>query len=126
MENITQVENLSFKIIDEVKKDIKEIVLKKNNGRCDKIIFEMPKISQAQIDKAYNGKPGCMCGCLGKYSVLKSSKETEELGETVSPRSVNFVLNKLIKEAKRGIEVIGDYIYLMDIEDRRYALYLKK
>ncbi len=133
MENILQNENLSFKIIDEVKKDVKEIILKEHNGRCDKIIFEMPKISLNQISSAYNGKPGCMCGCNGKYSYLKMNQEYaskdrgyEVSDDEISQRSVVFVWNKLIKEAKRGIEVIGNYIYLMDIGERRYALYLKK
>ena len=102
--------------------DISEIILVKGNGRCDKIIFEMPEISLDKIDKAYNGKPGCMCGCLGNYTYINPGENRD--CEKKSSQSVNFVLNKLKNEAKRGIEVIGDYIYLLDIEDRRYALYL--
>lgn len=27
-----------------------------------------PKITLAQITRTYNGRPGCACGCRGKYS----------------------------------------------------------
>ena len=84
----------------------------------------MPEISLDKIDKAYNGKPGCMCGCLGNYTYINPGKNRES--EKKSSQSVKFVLNKLKNEAKRGIEVIDDYIYLLDIVDRRYALYLFK
>ncbi len=113
--------------------DVKEIILKDNNGRCDKIIFEMPKVSLSKVITTYIGKIGCMCGCVGKYSYLESSRK--EAGENrsyeitddeISSNSVNFIINKLIKEEKRGIEVINNYIYSLDIGERRYALYLQE
>jgi len=132
-----------FELLEEKKirmENIKEIKLKKDNGRCDKIIFEMPEISLDKISCSYIGKAhSCMCGCSGKYSYLKSSQESagKERGyevddEEICERSVKFILKKLKKEEKRGIEVIEDYIYSIDIEDnpnktgRTYVLYLKK
>ena len=113
--------------------NIKEIILKKGNGRCDKIIFEMPELKLEQISSSYNGKLGCMCGCNGKYSYLKISQDygSKERGykvddNEISERSVNFTINKLNKEAYRGIEVIENYIYTLDINNRRYTLYLKQ
>jgi hypothetical protein len=124
MENKTTNSVLENKIIKWAieTNQIKEVVLKKG-GMCDKLIFEMPEIKDEQIDKTYNGKPGCMCGCNGTYSSLKENKGT--YGQKVSKISVHFVVNKLKAEAKRGVEVIGDYIYVLDIGERRYALYLK-
>lgn len=117
-----------------LKKDIvKEIILKENNGQCDKIIFKMPEIKLKDVDCSYNGKPGCMCGCNGKYSYLEESRKDSSKNRgynvddnEISKRSVKFIINKLKKEAQRGIEVIKDYIYILDIENRRYALYLKE
>lgn len=113
--------------------NIKEIILKKGNSRCDKIIFEMPEISLDKIDSVYIGKPGCMCGCNGKYSYLKTSQKSgsEQRGykvedNEVNKRSVAFVLNKLKKEASRGIDVIDSRIFYLEINERCYAIYLKK
>ena len=115
------------------KENISEIILKKGNGRCNKIIFEMPEISLDKVITTYNGKPGCMCGCLGKYSYLENTREQASKNrgykvsdDEINERSVMFIINKLKKEAHRGIEVTEDYIYYLEIENRCYALYLKK
>ena len=112
--------------------DISEIKLVDGNGICDRIIFKMPEISLESVVKTYNGKPGCMCGCNGKYSYLKSSQEfgSKDRGyvvndDEINERSVNYVLNKLKNEAHLGIEVIDDYIFSLDIGNRRYSLYLR-
>ncbi len=88
--------------------NIKEIKLKKDNGRCDKIIFEMPEISLDKISCSYIGKAhSCMCGCSGKYSYLKSSQESagKERGyevddEEICERSVKFILKNSRKKRK--------------------------
>ena len=114
--------------------DIKEIVLKKDNGICDKIIFKMPKISLDQISQTYIGKAhSCMCGCSGTYSYLKSSQKygSKDRGykvsdDEISERSVKFVLNKLKNNEMEGIQVIENYIFSYDIGTRTYVLYLKQ
>jgi len=118
----------------EIKREnIAEIILKKGNGRCNKIIFKMPEISLSNVLCSYNGKPGCRCGCLGKYSYLENTRKlaSENRGykitdDEISEQSVKFIINKLNKEAHKGIEVIENYIYSIDIGNRTYSLYLKK
>lgn len=112
---------------------VKEIILKEGNGRCDKIIFEMPEVSLENVNSSYNGGLGCMCGCTGTYAYLESSREKagKERGyeiqeDEINPKSVNFVINKLKKEASRGIGVIGDYIYFLEIGKKNYTLYLQR
>ena len=122
-------------IFDKIKiENIKEIILKKENGRFDKIIFEMPNISLDKINCAYVGKVNCcMCGCSGKYSYsnLNRKYSSKERGYEVSNDEINedeieFILDKLKGNAHKGIEVIEDYIYAFETNTKTYVLYLKK
>ena len=66
----------------------------------------MEKITFEKVYKTYNGKAGCMCGCLGKYS-LPSADMIEEGNrrsgycayseEDVKPRSVKIAISKVNK-----------------------------
>ena len=117
-EKVTEMEN------------VKEIILKDGN----KILFEMPDIDLDEINCSYNGKSKiCRCGCAGTYSYLENTRERaskdrgyEIKDDEIKPQSVKFIINKLKNEAKRGIEVIDNYIYSLDIENRTYTLYLLK
>jgi len=92
---------------------IKEIILKEGNGRCDKVLFTIPQFNFDEIDKVYIGKPNrCMCGCSGKY--YDKSDDVK----------VQLVINKLIRNVDKGIEVINDYIYSLDIGKTQYTIYL--
>ena len=98
----------------------------------DKMIYELPEFKPEQIDCTYIGIPGkCMCGCSGKYSYPKINQEQagKHRGypvndEYVSDRRVQMAINKMRKNASKGIEVIHDYIYTIIIGSRQYSLYI--
>lgn len=73
----------------------------------------MEKIKYEDVRHSYNGRSGCMCGCLGKYS-LKSADDIEAYNKdagweaadesNVSPRAVKIAVNKINK----AIDKYGD------------------
>lgn len=60
-------------------------------------------IDISKIVKVYSGKPGCMCGCVGKYSYNPEHRDlgSERRGydvkdEEVSLRSVKIIAKKVL------------------------------
>jgi len=105
-----------------------------------RLIFEIDKIG-----KTYSGKPGCMCGCNGKYSyasdyVVAGGKERgyEVLPTDVSDRSVKIITGKLSKyinelteahfasevKAER-IAINSEYVFA-EIKNRYVCAYFKQ
>ena len=54
----------------------------------------------SKIIKVYNGKIGCMCGCLGKYSYTKMGADNHGPGysvqDSVNERSVKILAKKIL------------------------------
>lgn len=54
----------------------------------------------SNIIKVYNGKCGCMCGCLGKYSYTANGAANHSPGynvnDSVSERSVKIIAKKVL------------------------------
>lgn len=80
------------------------------------------------VRSVYSGKPGCMCGCKGKYSFnpLHRAEASKERGydvgdDEVNPRMVARVLRLLQKES--SVEVQDGYIHA-NIGGREYVVYL--
>ena len=48
------------------------------------------KVDISNIAKVYNGKLGCMCGCLGKYSYNEGVEHEDWQGD-VNVRSVKII-----------------------------------
>ena len=80
----------------------------------------MDKIKFEDVFKSYNGRNGCMCGCLGDYKLPSHTSIDEanrQIGydgytdEDVSDRSVKIAVNKVNKL----IELYGD----LDTESQR-------
>lgn len=38
-------------------------------------INNLPEIDRSKVVFAYRGKPGCACGCLGRYGYSKATRE---------------------------------------------------
>jgi hypothetical protein len=77
-------------------------------------LAHLATMQATDIVRAYSGKPGCMCGCRGKYY---------EPGE----RGLTHVLHKIqaaVREQPAEIQIDSDLIYVQVNESRCYALYL--
>jgi len=102
----------------------------------------MPKRFKTEdILCGYSGKPGCRCGCLGKYYYTQAS--AEEAGkrrgypvseDEISPRMIKKISNIInqnwdkveVVDDKPESEVILDYLDESGSRDGRYyTLYLK-
>lgn len=109
----------------------------------------MKQVKFEDVFQSYNGKVGCMCGCLGRYtipthtSIEEANKDVGYNGyseEDVSNRRVKIAVNKVNKalamseeeRAEAGIELITPregsnfrkYIGV-DQGDRSTTVYLK-
>ena len=54
----------------------------------------------SKIVKVYNGKIGCMCGCLGKYSYTQDGADKHGPGynvqDSVNERSVRIIAKRVL------------------------------
>jgi hypothetical protein len=68
------------------------------------------RIDPTKFERAYSGRPGCMCGCLGDY------KE--------DPKAIARIARNMM-DRPGGLPRIDDegIVYYMDRDDRYYALY---
>ena len=69
------------------------------------------------ILKVYNGKVGCMCGCLGKYSVPTCNREAADkdrgyayTDDDVSDRSVKIIAKKVLSNPNVKFEDRWAYV----------------
>ena len=74
----------------------------------------------ANVRKVYSGKPGCMCGCRGKYSYAQGCADSEY--DEVNERSVKIIFNKVMNDPKHKIE---DGIAFVDTGTRSLVVYFK-
>lgn len=63
----------------------------------------------ADVKTVYSGKPGCMCGCRGKYTTPEQSA-----------RSVKLIFNKVMNNPKHKVE---DGIAFVDTGSRNLVVY---
>ena len=70
------------------------------------------------IVKVYNGRIGCMCGCLGKYSYTAEGAANHSPGydvtSAVNERSVRIIARKVLTNPNVRYE--NEYAF---VEDRR-------
>lgn len=93
---------------------------------------EFPKeITLEDVFASYNGKPGCMCGCNGKYSYKTSeidyaskNRGYEVAFKECNDKSVKMMFNKM-KKMTTKFEIGYDYIYT-ETETRCYMLQIKR
>ena len=82
-------------------------------------------ITLDQVQKAYSGKPGCACGCRGKYATASKHEGDGYDAKDVNDRSVKIIYNKMRKLAEAG-EAVMDFGsgVAVDLENRVYAIYI--
>jgi hypothetical protein len=83
----------------------------------------------SKIVKTYNGKIGCMCGCLGKYSYTQDGATNHGPGynvqDSVNERSVKIIAKKVLTNP--NVQWDGDIAYVEDrVGNRMQAIYFKE
>ena len=76
-----------------------------------------------QVATVYSGKPGCACGCRGKYSYTSQAPLGFIGVGAVNDRVVRSHL-KRIKDAGVQLEVSSPGILTTQIDQRVYTIYL--
>lgn len=71
------------------------------------------------VTRVYTGKPGCMCGCNGKYKMAAAhvEKAATEQGypvaeDEISDRSVKIVFNKIMKNPNHKFDAESNCVYV--------------
>jgi hypothetical protein len=82
-----------------------------------------------KIVKVYNGKIGCMCGCLGKYSYTADGATNYGPGynvqDSVNERSVRIIAKKVLSNP--NVEYEGEYAFVEDrAANRIQVVYFKE
>jgi hypothetical protein len=83
----------------------------------------------SKIVKTYNGKIGCMCGCLGKYSYTADGAKNHGPGydvtDSINERSVRIMAKKIL--ANPNVVFENDYAFVEDrVSNRMQAIYFKE
>ena len=80
----------------------------------------------ANVTKVYSGKPGCMCGCRGKYSYTAHGAAKDgpgyDVSDSINERSVKLIFNKVMNNPDRKVE---DGIAFVDTDTRSLVVYFK-
>ena len=70
----------------------------------------------SKIVKVYNGRIGCMCGCLGKYSYTAAGAVTHSPGydvtSAVNERSVRIIAKKVLSNP--NVKYENEYAFVED------------
>jgi hypothetical protein len=74
----------------------------------------------ANVEKVYSGKPGCMCGCRGKYSYAPGHGDGKY--DVVNERSVKLLFNKVMKHP--DVKTEPGYAFV-DTGSRNLVVYFK-
>lgn len=83
------------------------------------------------VVRVYSGKPGCMCGCLGKY--WSAAKHAEAVGlnrgyalsaEDISDKQVTRIVNTINSNLDKVTNVSEDWVEVT-IGNRIYVAYTK-
>jgi hypothetical protein len=82
-----------------------------------------------KIVKVYNGRIGCMCGCLGKYSYTADGATNYGPGynvqDSVNERSVRIIAKKVLSNP--NVEYEGEYAFVEDrAANRIQVVYFKE
>lgn len=82
-----------------------------------------------KIVKVYNGRIGCMCGCLGKYSYTADGAKNYGPGynveDSVNERSVRIIAKKVLSNP--NVEFEGEYAFVEDrVANRIQVVYFKE
>ena len=98
------------------------------------MLYVLPDIQLKDVESVYIGTPGkCMCGCSGHYSYTSINRDAagKSRGYAISDKDVNdkrvqYVINRLAKNAPAGIEYTNGHIYQQVIGQTQYDIYLRE
>ena len=80
------------------------------------------------IVKVYNGRIGCMCGCLGKYSYTADGAENHGPGydvtDAVNERSVRIMARKIL--ANPNVKFENEFAFVEDRKANRMQMVVFK
>lgn len=94
-------------------------------------IEKLMDLTVADILQTYSGKPGCACGCRGKYTVNPAYKQRadQERGYEQPAGRINVISQVLAKfkaNSNHPAMSLYDNIFAFDLSDvRTYTIYLK-
>jgi hypothetical protein len=74
----------------------------------------MQTLDLSKVIRVYTGKPGCMCGCNGKYEDKQSS-----------PRSVAIITGKLQRNPNTQYDALAKCFYV-HTKTRNLVAYVEK
>ena len=74
---------------------------------------DLSKITTNMIKEVYSGRPGCGCGCRGKYSTTKQAKT----------RILN-VLKANPEKVRQHMGLDNEYIFALETEQRYRWVYV--
>ena len=83
----------------------------------------------SKIVKVYNGRIGCMCGCLGKYSYTEDGAKNfgpgYDVTDSVNERSVRIIAKRVL--ANPNVQWEDNYAYVEDrVRNRIQVIYFKE
>lgn len=108
-------------------------MLQRNLYAGEVVVKSLPPLQE--IAQVYSGRPGCMCGCLGKYWVSNIKYATSYFSEEEKRRQVSMrMIRKIYKifQEKLQLGEVTAYkshlggIYSTELHaDRVYVMYTK-
>lgn len=99
-------------------------------------LVELERVEKNELAMcSYSGRPGCMCGCKGKYSYTKKlqkfsgkNRGYSVRNDEISDISVKRMINKFKKLLKNDENVKfnkGERYFFYETPTRYYAIYFK-
>ena len=82
-------------------------------------------LNEFNVLKVYSGRPGCMCGCQGKYwsSSMSARKALLDEHEVVNDRQVRRIV-KILNESEET--KIDEGCAFVELNNRSYVAYLSE
>lgn len=103
-------------------------------------LARLEAVNLADVLKVYSGRPGCACGCRGKYTYSVAHRELgcTDRGYPVDPeecdnRTVKLIYNKMLRALREkrcrvvcdGTSGLGNEgCFAIDLEKRVYSLFV--
>jgi hypothetical protein len=82
-------------------------------------MIDLQDLTPAMIERAYLGKPGCMCGCKGKYYT-----STKVDRSSVNPAMVTKILRTI--QANEHLLETGSSYFAAQVGGKEYVVYLSE
>jgi hypothetical protein len=95
----------------------------------EQLKLSLDDIDISKVASAYSGKPGCMCGCRGKYYyTTEHAKDAgKQRGYEVEDNEINDSMvkkvTKILNSHKSECDDFGTGIYYKQSDNHCYAIY---